>query len=211
MTRHDLLEEAIERCYAEMYLKAIPPTNFREAIENWKHEDPETKKEYPFYTRYYLNQEDYTDIVENYINIYKINNPFKNNIEILEYYLKQGGSRDIYVEESEEGPAHREYAIVLPIKKQIDELIRNYIEDEESAENLRDSIVDKVFKTIGYCKEFFDTHREECTFTFSVMDSSPTTNPETVKQYWKEVHNKDIEIDTRPFEERCIISDEEEE
>ena len=47
-----------------------------------------------------------------------------------------------------------------------------------------------------WCTTFYGGQREQCSFLMSLY-ASPNTNPEVVKQYWKEVHGKDIEINEK--------------
>ena len=53
-------------------------------------------------------------------------------------------------------------------------------------------------KTISECKNFYQFDREESSFRINVsLGASPTSNPETVKKYWKEKTGEDIQIEER--------------
>lgn len=193
MTRHDILVRALDECYTEMYQKAQPSADWNTIIEEFSKESDEMKKKYPLYSRYYLSQEETRDIEDHYTEIYRINNPFRYNIELFQDYLTNGGSRDVYrdAHTDEDGhyhPGYRDYEKVIPIKEDLVKLI--------GAEKA-DEVINLYNQRIKWCRDFYGTQREQCSFLMS-LHASPNTNAEQVKKYWKEVHNLDIEIDERP-------------
>ena len=63
---------------------------------------------------------------------------------------------------------------------------------------LTDDITNKVMETIHNCKEYYKFDREEEQFSIAIaLGASPTSNSETVKKWWKDNYNVDIEIEER--------------
>ena len=54
-------------------------------------------------------------------------------------------------------------------------------------------VADIVLDLISKCKNFYIRNGDENTFRINVMNSSPTSNKQTVIDYWKS-QGKDIEI-----------------
>ena len=141
--------------------------------------------------------------MKKYIDAYNIKSTWKSNIELLEQYLSEGGTKDKYIESrtDEDGhyhPGYRGYEKVAPIKDQIQEIIKNEIGDE--CTECGNKIYEAVMNTISDCKEFYRFDREENDFNYSVaLGPSPCSNKDTVKEYWKE-QGIDIEpVEPNPY------------
>lgn len=209
ITRRDIIVEAIEKCLAEMYKYAQPPvTNLKEALENFSKEPKELQRKYPFYSRYYISQEEHNEFIEMYLNAYNIINPFKDHMDTLREYLEKGGSKDKYIEAytDEYGyhPGYRGYEKVPPIAVHIEKLIMDHpsMKDNIMDEiiDMRDKVIEKVFELITECKNFYNANRYECAFRMDVGNISPTSNKDTVIEYWK-TQGVDLEIKDRVYDE----------
>ena len=201
LNRREVLDKAIHDCYREMYAKAQPSADWDQIIQEFK--DGKRDKDERVYEQHYLSQEEYTYIVEKYLEAYNILSHWKEDVEIVEEYLSKGGSKDKYIpdEYDENGelvsPGHRGYEKVPPIKEQIINVLKeNHVSDV--AEEEAQKITDIVMNTITECKQFYHFDREESSFRITAaLGASPTSNPETVKKYWKEKTGEDIEIEIR--------------
>ena len=217
LDRQKILDEAYERCMEEMYLKAQPSASYKELVGGVKNGKIEDTSENPIYNRYYLSQEEFIYIRDKYIKAYRIQELWHDNIELLEKYLNEGGTKDKWIPErvDEDGfkhPGYRGYEEVSPIKKQITEFLMHNINGEYV--DLGDKITEIVMDNIRCCKEFYRFDREHSGFSVSIaLGASPTSNPDSVKEYWKS-QGVDIEIEERNpllFWERDYYGDEFEE
>lgn len=200
LDRQKILDEAYERCMEEMYLKAQPSVSYKQLVQDLKDGKIEDTPKNPIYNRYYLSQEEFKYILNKYIKAYRIQEEWTSNIELLEKYLTEGGTKDKYIaahtDEYGYHPGYRGYDTVKPIKKQIEDFI------EHTALNyakgfLSGNINKIVMNTIKDCKEFYRFDRECSSFSASIaLGASPTSNPESVKEYWKS-KGVDIEIEER--------------
>lgn len=199
INRDKILDEAFERCMEEMYLKAQPSVSYKKLVEGVKNGIIIDSIKTPLYNRYYLSHEEFKYILDKYIKAYRIQEEWHSNIELLEKYLTEGGTKDKYIEShtDEYGyhPGYRGYETVHPIKKQITEFLMHNINGEYV--ELGDKITEIVMDNIRCCKEFYRFDREYSSFSASIaLGASPTSNPESVKEYWKS-QGVDIEIEER--------------
>jgi len=205
LDRETVLGKALEDCYREMFAKAQPAADWDNLIAEYKEGKIDEEKDGPVYDRHYLSYEEYIYILNKYLDAYRIKSEWKDDVEIVEDYLKNGGSKDKYIEActDENGnyhPAYRSYENVPPLKEHIKKII-----NEEFGENWTDilnekvdKITDKVFEIISLCKNFYCFNADEMKFRNTLaMGSSPTSNKETVKKWWKEHYDVDIEIEDR--------------
>ena len=194
LDRNVIIKRAIDECMEEMYLKAQPSVSYKELIEKVKSGEIEDSHENPVYNRYYLSQEEFEYIRNKYSEAYEFKPHWREDIEVLEEYFKNGGSKDKYIPETmeEEGsihPGYRSYEKVKPLRSQIQDLIQD--------ENLANKVTDLVFNTIKECKDYYKFDRTQELFDFHIcLVASPTSNKETVKKYW-ESQGKTIEIEDR--------------
>jgi hypothetical protein len=141
--------------------------------------------------------EEFNYIKEKYIEAYRLKHQWNPNIELLESYLKEGGTKDKYIPEhtDEEGfthPGYRGYEKVLPLRDQIVSYLRECGVDESKVIEMADGINGLTLSTINDCKEFYCFDREEYEFCVSVsLGASPTSNKKKVIEYWK---SKGIEV-----------------
>ena len=205
LTRNEILTRAIHDCYKEMYAKAQPSGDWDQIVQEFK--DGKRNKDERVYEQYYLSQEEFTYIVDKYLDAYNIKEQWKDNVKVVEDYLNNGGVKDKYIpdEYDENGElvsmGHRGYEKVPPIKEQIRKIIDSYLENTElnqTRQDLTNDIADKVMEIISTCKNFYQFDKEESQFRITTaLGASPTSNPEIVKRYWKEKTGEDIEIEER--------------
>ena len=200
LNRREILKRAIHDCMSEMYKKAQPSADFDQIIEDYK--AGKIKKDERVYERHYLSQEEFLHIRDKYKEAYRINEEWKPNIEVLEKYLVEGGLKDKYIPEEvdEDGmrhPGYRSSEKVPPLKEQILNIMKEF-DCSEVAQEVGEKIYDKVIETIKNCKEFYQFDRESRDFDIAMaLGSSPTSDPETVKKWWKENKALDIDIEVR--------------
>lgn len=201
LDRDKILEKAYNECMAEMYVKAQPSADYYQLCEDAK--NGKIGKDERVYERYYLSQEEFLHIRDKYVKAYGMEATWRSNIELLEQYLTEGGTKDKYIEShtDENGhyhPGYRGYENVKPIKEQIESILNGEFASGEVSPFVKDAIRDKivatVMKTISDCKEFYCFDREESQFSASIaLGPSPCSNKDTVIEYWKS-QGIDIEI-----------------
>ena len=201
LVRETIIERAYNECMAEMYAKAQPSVDYYQLLEDAK--NGKIRKDEKVYERYYLSKEEFDHILNKYVQSYKMEETWRPNIELLEQYLSEGGSKDKYIKEhtDKDGhyhPGYRGYEKVKPIKEQIENILNDSLGSGEISPFVKDAIIDKivatVINTIFDCKDFYRFDREESSFKASVaLGPSPTSNKDTVIEYWKS-QGIDIEI-----------------
>lgn len=181
LDRKKVIEQAFRDCIKEMYAKAQPPADYDTLIELVKN-GVINESETPIYQRYYLSQQEFIYIRDKYIKAYGLESHWQSDIEVLEKYLREGGTKDVWKD------GRREYAKVAPIIEQLTSVL-NY-EDAKKVNSL-------IFSNIENCKNFYRFDREESDFSCSVaLGASPISNPQAVVDYWKS-QGIDIVIEER--------------
>lgn len=162
-----ILKEAVDRCLEEMYYFAQPSVeNMKEAIE--KEGDSE---EEPFFQKHYLSSEDCKYILNKYINIYHLNEGFKNDCNIIIEDMLEG----CYSCKEEKNENDVPVRLKLP---KLSELI-----GEDNTNKVIDFIRDR--------QNFYRFDRFHSQFYFTIINVSPMSNKEKVIDYWK---SKGIDI-----------------
>ena len=205
LDREEVLCKAYEDCIREMFAKAQPMADFDNIIEEYKAGKIDEKKDGPIYDRHYLSSEEFKYILDKYMKAYRIESEWKEDVEIVEEYLNKGGHKDKYIEdwEDEHGhhPGYRSYEEVPPLKKYIRQIIDGYLENKElnqTRQDLTDDITNKVMELIHDCKNYYSFNVDEQKFRNTIcMRCSPTGSIETVKKWWKDHYDVDIEIEER--------------
>ena len=119
----------------------------------------------------------------------------------MKEYLIKRGVKDAYINEytDENGnyhPGYRGYEKIAPMV----EHIKKIISDEHDGNNevtaaIAQKVANKVIELINTCQDFYRFNGDECKFRNTLaMGASPTSNAETVKKWWKDHYNVDIEI-----------------
>jgi hypothetical protein len=197
LDRDQVINKAYIECMAEMYAKAQPSADYYQLLEDAK--NGKIDKDEKVYERHYLSYEEFIHIRDKYVKAYGLQETWKSNIEVLEDYLINGGTKDKYIESRTDAlghyhPGYRGYEKVAPIATQIQEILKTEIGEGNVADKISNKITETVLNTITNCKEFYRFDREEADFNCSVaLGASPTSNKETVIEYWKS-QGKDIEI-----------------
>lgn len=182
LDHHKIMEEAIDRCLCEMYEKAQPRANWHDYIEMAKR--GEIGKDERIFERHYLCDNQFTYILNKYKKAYGFEEQWKSNIDFLIENLKEGGRKIVYKPLIEGGDPARTSEEMLPIKDII---------GEENA--------NKLFEYIENIKDFYHFDRKEEIFNFNIaLGCSPTSNAETVKEFWAS-KGVDIEIDETELSE----------
>ena len=182
LIRRDVLSEAVEKCLDKMYQCSQPPISWQELLQGCK--DGKYNDDNPFIYQHYLSMEEYSEIIEEFINAYKIHNDAKDHIGLVLDYLKNGGSKEIYVK-PEGFPGHRDYEKVPSLKKIITDIIQtDTFLSGVNETDLINKLVDSVMETVTNCQKFYDHQREENSFRFEVMNYSPDSNKEAVQKFW---------------------------
>lgn len=196
LDRKKIISKAYHDCMKEMYFKAQPSVDYDQLIDDVK--SGKIGKDETIYTRYFLSVEEFRYILNKYIDAYNMKEKWKSNIEVLEEYFEKGGIKDKWIpgriENGIHHTGHRGYENVAPLKEQLDIILNEYNLYDE---NMCDKLYDTVMNTIKNCKEFYRFDREESDFSCAIaLGASPTSNPETVKEYWKS-QGIDIDIEIR--------------
>ena len=202
LDRDEVLCKAYEDCIREMFAKAQPAADFDNIIEEVKAGKIDEEKDGPIYDRHYLSYEEYMYILNKYMDAYRIQSEWKDDIEILEDYLNKGGHKDKYIEdwEDEHGhhPGYRSYEEVPPLKEHIENVLVPLFDTEVECNLAVKYVTDKVMELINDCKNYYSFNVDEQKFRNTVcMRCSPTGDMKTVKKWWKDHYNVDIEIEER--------------
>lgn len=202
--RESVLLQAVKDCYREMFAKAQPSADWDNLIQEYKEGKIDEEKDGPVYDRHYLSYREYVYIIDKYIEAYKIKSEWNNNIDLLKEYLMEGGSKDKYIKEhtDENGdyhPGYRGYEKVAPMVEYIEKIIYDeYDGNSEIAAAVAQNVTNKVMELINTCQDFYRFNMDECKFRNTLaMGATPTSNAETVKKWWKDHYDVDIEIEER--------------
>ena len=200
LTRDEILSKAAHDCMCEMYAKAQPAADWDNIIEEYR--SGKIGKDERVYDRHYLSMDEFLYIRDKYKTAYNIKKTWKPDIEFLEELLTKGGLKDGYVDDwvDDEGNKHSGYRSaddVPPLKEQISEIIKEF-DSSEAVQEINERIYNKVMEIIKNYKNFYRFDREEDNFDCNIaLGASPCSNADTVKKWWKENYDQDIEIEER--------------
>ena len=199
ITRKEILSKAFNDCLHEMYATAQPEADWDNLIEEYR--TGKISKNDSIYDRHYLSMDEFLYIRDKYKEAYNIKSHWKEDIEVLEDYLTNGGNKDKYIEdyEDEHGrhPGYRSYEEVPPLKEQILAIMKDF-DCSEVAANVGEQIYNKVMETIKSCKDYYKFDREENDFNIQTsLGPSPCVDMGIVKKWWKDNYNYDVEIEER--------------
>lgn len=198
LTRKEILNKAYHDCMHEMYAKSQPEADYDNLIEEYC--SGKIGKNEPVYNRHYLSMDEFLYIRNKYKEAYNIKKTWNSNIEFLEQLLREGGLKDKYNpavidEDGFKHPGYRSAEDVKPLKDQISDIIKEF-DCSEAAQEIAEIIYNKVIDTIESYKDFYRFDREEDDFDCNIaLGASPCSNADTVKKWWKENYNQDIEIE----------------
>lgn len=199
LDRREILNRAVHDCYVEMYAKSQPSADYDQLVEDVK--SGKIGKDERVYNRHYLSQEEYKYIVDKYIDAYGIREKWRPYIDILMEDLGGGGHKNAWIveydEDGEEIGGYRGVEKVQPMEDEIKDIIAQYGEEDECGKMAK-HISDKVMELISTYRDFYRFDNEESSFSATMaLGASPTSNKETVINWWKENKGVDIEIEER--------------
>lgn len=200
VNKETIMSRAIHDCMKEMYEKAQPIADWDNLIAEYK--AGKIGKDERVFERHYLSHEEFKYILDKYVRAYRFENKWREYVNIVRDYLTKGGLKDKYIpdhtdEDGNSHPAYRSTEQVPPIKNRIAQLLYNEFH-LENANELSDKITDLVLDSVDNCKDFYRFEYDESNFNMAIaLGASPTSNPNTVKKWWKENYNQDIEIEER--------------
>ena len=203
LDRDKVLGKAVDDCLREMFAKAQPAADLDNINEEYKAGKIDEDKDGPVYDRHYLSMEEFQYILNKYMKAYRVNCEWDEDVEFVEKYLTEGGTKDKYIEgytdkNGNHHPGYRGYEKVKPLKYYIKKILDEEIVNGEICEDVTDKVVNKVMELISDCKHFYKFNADEQKFRNTVcMTCSPTGNKETVKKWWKDHYDVDIEIEER--------------
>ena len=187
-TRSDIINQAVIDCLNEMYLASQPSISWEELMKK-------TDRDKAYWEQHYLSQDIYNDILDKYINLYKINSSWDEDINLVKKYLTEGGSADHWFpdgvdEHGNKISGYRGYKHISPIIEQFRKLLNNqfdvYNHYDTYTEHVFTELNKIVIDTINNCQNFYNKNREELSFRFNISNASPCSNIQSVKDYWKE-------------------------
>ena len=200
LTREEILNKAYHDCMCEMYAKAQPEADWDNIVEEYR--SGKIGKNERVYDRHYLSMDEFLYIRDKYKEAYNIKKTWIPNLEFLEELINKGGLKDKYNpdwtdEQGNHHPGYRSAEEVKPLKEQIFDIIKEF-DSSEAAQEIGEIIYNKVIDTIENYKDFYRFDREADDFDVNIsLGASPCTNADTVKKWWKENYNQDIEIEER--------------
>lgn len=164
----DYMVRCVNECLDKMYTLSEPPITLAQLKETFKDIPKEEQEKEPAYEQHYLPSEVYKAILEHYSDVFGFKPTWDDDVVILSNDLFNGGKKDVY-RKDKNGISQKEYEDTPKLRDVI---------GEENAE--------KVKKMITDIKNFYRFNMKYQTFTFNVMNFSPTSNKETVEKYWRE-------------------------
>lgn len=203
-TREDIIKEAIHECFKEMYAKSQPSVDYDELLEKFRNgEITEGKGETPIHDRYYLSIDEFVYIRDKYLNMYRMNNLWKSNVNFLRDNFTDGSHKDVYIPErtDENGDWHPGYRTSEHVPNLKEQFLYALDKKLNLGDEMREPIAEELYKivleTIDNCRDFYRFDREEEQFGYAVaLGASPCSNKETVIEYWKS-QGVDLEIKDR--------------
>lgn len=198
--RDTIFRKAFHDCMKEMYAKSQPEADYDNLLEEFR--SGKIGKDERIYERHYLSMDEFLYIRDKYKDAYNIKTHWIGDVEIVEEYFLNGGLKNSYIptkidKNGFKHPGYRSAEKVPPLKEQILAIMKDF-DCSECAANVGEQIYDVVIENLKNCKDFYKFDREESSFDCSIaLGASPTANPETVKQWWKDNYNVDIEIEER--------------
>lgn len=179
--RSEILKKAIHDCLDELYRKSQPSITFDEILE--KHKTEEYNEKIRVYEMHYLPQEEYKEIIEKYIEAYRIHNEWEDDADLMIDYLKEGGMKDKWIpgkidENGFKEPGYRGYEKTPKLIDALKEFLSE--EDAQKAYN-------KTMELMYNCKDFYCPNVEENSFHFETAMYSPSCNREAVQEKYSDI------------------------
>lgn len=189
--REKIIDQAYVECMCEMYAKAQPSADYKKLLEDVKNGKITDSPYDPVYSRYYLSYEECKYILNKYINAYGMTEKWNDYLDVVERYYKGEGRKDIWRPEyiGDDGfkhPGYRTSEAVPHIKDAISNKLIEYIDNEDVINNISKELSHLILSYIDNCRNYYRFDREESNFSVSVsLGCSPTSNSDSVVEYWK--------------------------
>ena len=193
LSREKILTKAYTDCMEELYQKSQPSASYIDYVTLYRKGELTDKDR--IYERHYLPQSEYEYIVDKYVSAYGMAKKWDDYMDTAIEYLNEGATKDKWIEEREDEtgfhPGYRGYEKLKDIATIFEDTL-NANKDKSNAE-IAKTLRELVIQRLNDCKNFYRFDREEDDFKASVaLGASPTSNPETVRKYWKE---KGVELE----------------
>ena len=207
--RSDIISDNVHEALKILYNNAFPHVDFDTEIINkcneirkeasdkhididnaFRYTDPATGKTYLYpLDFYYVPIKFQYMVIDNLASAFGINSEWKSDIDTLKDYLNNVDNRaciEVYTKDKN-GISQREYKHINDIKTELSKIIQ----DNDKLEQ----VYNKIFEYIDNCQKFYKFGLiDENQFRAGIAFHSPNSNRETVKNAWKDIFNKDIEI-----------------
>ena len=193
LSREKILTKAYTDCMEELYQKSQTSASYIDYVTLYRKGELTDKDR--IYERHYLPQSEYEYIVDKYVSAYGMAKKWDDYMDTAIEYLNEGATKDKWIEEREDEtgfhPGYRGYEKLKDIATIFEDTL-NANKDKSNAE-IAKTLRELVIQRLNDCKNFYRFDREEDDFKASVaLGASPTSNPETVRKYWKE---KGVELE----------------
>lgn len=207
--RSDIISDNVHEALKILYNNAFPHVDFDTEIINKcneirkeasdKHIDIDNAFRYTSSTTgktylypldfYYVPMEFQYMVIDNLADAYGINSEWKSDIDALKDYLNNVDNSaciEVYTKD-ENDISQRNYQHIDDIKTELSKIIDD--------NDILEQVYNKIFEYIDNCQKYYKFGIiDENQFKAGVAFHSPTSNRETVKNAWKDIFNKDIEI-----------------
>jgi hypothetical protein len=147
-TREEVLVQAYEECLRDLYLNSEPPVDIKELMDSGFKDDEND----PLRNKHFIDEETFTEIVEDTKWAYGIIDHFHDNLELIKNDLKNGPT----IRKSK-----YEYRHLSPLKEEIGEEAYN-----------------KVIEYLDAISKFYRKDSDVSKFDFSIfLGASPSFKP----------------------------------
>ena len=210
LSREKVLTKAYTDCMEELYQKSQPSASYIDYVTQYRKGELTDKDR--IYERHYLPQSEYEYIVDKYVSAYGMAKKWDDYMDTAIEYLNEGATKDKWIKEHEDEtgyhPGYRGYEKLKDIATIFEDTL-NANKGKSNAE-IAETLKELVVQRLNDCKNFYCFDREEGDFKASIaLGASPTSNPETVRKYWKEkgVELEFVEKDPNTLWERDYYGD----
>lgn len=188
-------EKDTKRKEWEQYLK-------NNNVENWIGKSREECIGPRPYELYYLPRDVFKDIVDSYIDAYRIDchSDLINTISTLKKYC-QDPIIEVHVDKKDDTPGYKDYKHADNLVIEVTKILTKYDDSMDSEQG--EEIVNKFFEFLDMAGNFYTWNYDLNTFNTNVyLSASPCTNKQTVIDNWKKYYNKDIDIDVEQIKKK---------
>lgn len=167
----DIMKRAVRECLDVMFRLSQP------SITLDKLERMEKNKEIVYQERYYLPSDVFEYIKDHFMYIYGIKSGWKDHVDILSEYIFDGGHK--IVPKTTKDPFGLKKLGPLKLSDKDTTALMNRIDD---------------------CKKFYSFDADEQKFSWALFNYGPSSNAESVEEYWRNNGQPDFKIDMSVYE-----------